>query len=566
MSVSPQAATSGAAAPPVAGQMNHGQIMKALSGLLLAMFVAILSSTVVSAALPKIIADLGGGQSAYTWVVTATLLTMTISTPIWGKLSDLFDRKLLIQVGIIIYVVGSIFAGLAQSTSWLIACRAIQGIGVGALTALVQVILSDLVSPRERGRYMGYLGAVFGLGTVAGPVIGGLLTDHLGWHWCFFVGVPFAMGALVLLQRTLHLPRIRRDDVSIDILGTVLIAAGVSALLIWVTLAGKNYDWVSGTSAVMVIGGIVLLAASVAVERRAKEPLIPIDLFENRTVVMAVIASIAVGIAMFGTTIFLTQYMQLARGYSPTQSGLLTIPMVVGLFLSSTISGRRISQTGRYRRYMLAGTLLFAIGLGLMGLVDETTSLVEVGLFMAIVGVGVGMVMQNLILAVQNVIPAQQMGAGSALIAFFRSLGGAIGVSVLGAILGTQVASHVREGLAAKGIDGGVLGAGGQIPDLATLPEPVRQVVQHAYGTGIAELFLIAAPLGLVAFVAVWFLREQRLGTKSGAQIAAEQLAAERLAEAEAGAEPVARPAADRGSTSDDDGAPERISVGSQRT
>jgi EmrB/QacA subfamily drug resistance transporter len=532
MSNVPEPVTAGGLPPAVDGQMSHGQIMRALSGLLLAMFVAILSSTVVSAALPKIIADLGGGQSSYTWVVTATLLTMTISTPIWGKLADLFDRKLLIQVGIIIYIVGSVFAGLAQSTSWLIACRAIQGVGVGALTALVQVILSDLVSPRERGRYMGYLGAVFGLGTVAGPVIGGLITDHLGWHWCFFVGVPFALGALVVLQQTLHLPRLRRGNVQIDVLGAGLIAGGVSALLIWVTLAGKNYDWVSGTSAILVIGGLLLLAVAVFVERRSKEPLIPMNLFENRTVVMAVIASVAVGIAMFGTTIFLTQYMQLARGYSPTESGLLTIPMVVGLFASSTISGRRISQTGRYRRYMLAGTLLFAAGLALMGLIDESTSLVEVGLFMLIVGVGVGMVMQNLILAVQNVIPAREMGAGSALIAFFRSLGGAIGVSVLGAILGTQVSSHVREGLAAKGIDGGAMASsGGQIPDLAALPEPVREIVQHAYGTSIAELFLIAAPLGLVAFVAVWFLREQRLGTKSGAQLAAEQLAAEVAAE-----------------------------------
>ncbi|MBF6618706.1 MAG: MFS transporter [Patulibacter sp.] len=535
MSVSPQVVNPVAAVPPVAGGMDHGQIMKALSGLLLAMFVAILSSTVVSAALPKIIADLGGGQSAYTWVVTATLLTMTISTPIWGKLADLFDRKALIQAGIVIFLIGSVLAGLATSTSWLISARAVQGVGIGALTALVQVILSDLVSPRERGKYMGYLGAVFGLGTVAGPVIGGLVTDNLGWHWCFFVGVPFALAALVLLQRTLHLPRIRRDSVHIDVLGAFLIAAGVSSLLIWVTLAGKNYDWVSGTSAVMVIGGILLLVAAVVVERRSKEPLIPTNLFENRTVVMAVIASVAVGIAMFGTTIFLTQYMQLARGYSPTESGLLTIPMVIGLFGSSTLSGRRISATGRYRRYMLTGTLFLAGGLGLMGLIDETTSLVEVGVFMLIVGIGVGMVMQNLILAVQNVIPAREMGAGSALIAFFRSLGGAIGVSVLGAILGTRVTTHVGEGLAERGIDPGAMASsGGQIPDLATLSEPVRAVVQHAYGLGISEIFLFAAPLGLVAFVAVWFLQEQRLGTKSGSQLVAEQLEADRRAEADA--------------------------------
>jgi EmrB/QacA subfamily drug resistance transporter len=519
----PQAATAGG--PPVAGQMSHRQILEALSGLLLAMFVAILSSTVVSAALPTIIADLGAGQSTYTWVVTATLLTMTISTPIWGKMADLFNRKQLIQLGIIIYVVGSVLAGFATSSAWLIACRALQGVGVGALTALVQVILSDLVSARERGRYMGYLGAVFGVGTVAGPVIGGVLTDSLNWRWCFFIGVPFALAALVLLQRTLHLPTKKRGDVHIDSVGAVLIAGGVSAILIWVSLAGKNFDWMSWQTAAMVIGGIVLLVAAVLVERRAKEPLIPMDLFANRTVVMAVVASVAVGIAMFGTTVFLTQYMQLARGYSPTESGLLTIPMVIGLFGSSTISGRYISSTGHYKRIMLGGAAALTVGLALMGLIDDTTSLVEVSLFMLIVGAGVGMLMQNLILAVQNAIPMNEMGSGSALIAFFRSLGGAIGVSVMGAILSSKVTSSIADGLASRGISGGALGGSGQIPELSTLPGPVRTVVEHAYGTGVAEVFLIAAPMGIIAFLAVWFLREQTLGTKSGIELAAEEAA-----------------------------------------
>jgi EmrB/QacA subfamily drug resistance transporter len=521
-----------AGGPPVAGQMSHRQILEALSGLLLAMFVAILSSTVVSAALPEIIADLHGGQSSYTWVVTATLLTMTISTPIWGKLSDLFNRKQLIQLGLVIYLSGSILAGFATSTTWLIACRAIQGVGVGALTALVQVILSDLVSPRERGRYMGYLGAVFGLGTVAGPVVGGLLTDGISWRACFFVGVPFALFALVLLQRTLRLPTKKRDDVHIDVLGATFMAAGVASILIWVSLAGKNFDWVSWQTAAMVIGGLALLLAAVLVERRAPEPLIPLDLFENRTVVMAVIASVSIGVAMFGTTLFLTQYMQLARGYSPTASGLLTIPMVIGLFGSSTLSGRRISQTGRYKRFMLAGTVLLTVGLALMGTIDERTSLVEVGVFMFVLGSGIGMVMQNLILAVQNVIPANKIGAGSALIAFFRSLGGAVGVSALGAILGSKVSSSTAEGLAARGISGGGgAPSGSSIPDVGALPGPVRAVVEHAYGTGVAEIFLIAAPLGIVAFVAVWFLREKALGTKSGIELAAEQAQAAEIAD-----------------------------------
>ncbi|WP_205696605.1 MDR family MFS transporter [Conexibacter sp. SYSU D00693] len=502
--------------------MTHRQVLEALSGLLLAMFVAILSSTVVTTALPEIIGDLGGTQSSYTWVVTSTLLALTVSTPVWGKLADLHDRKLLVQTALTIYVAGSILAGLSQSTSWLIGCRVVQGLGVGGLTALVQVILSDLVSPRERGRYSGYLGAVFGLGTVAGPLLGGLVTDAFGWRWCFYVGVPFAAAAFVVLQRTLHLPR-RRREAHIDVPGALLIASGVSSLLIWVSLAGQEYDWLSWQTALLVGLGVVLCATAVAVERRVREPLVPLRLFGDRTVVLAVVASIAVGIAMFGTTVFLSQYMQIARGKSPIESGLLTIPMVVGLFVASTIVGRLVTRTGRYKRFMLAGTLSLTVGLALMGTIDERTSLVEVGAFMLLVGAGVGMTMQNLVLVVQNTVRQQDIGAGSSLIAFFRSLGGAIGVSVLGALLAHHARDAIADGLAAQGVDPARLGASGagHIPDVSALPEPVARVVEHGYGTGIAEMFLVAAPLGLIAFLALLLLREQPLGTKSGRELAA---------------------------------------------
>ena len=510
-----------------AGAMTHRQVLEAMSGLLLAMFVAILSSTVVSTSLPRIVGDLGGSQSSYTWVVTSTLLALTISTPIWGKLADLFDRKLLLQTGILIFVAGSILAGLAHSTAWLIGCRAIQGLGAGGLTALVQVVLSDLVSPRERGRYSGYLGAVFGLGTVAGPLIGGVVTDSIGWRWCFYVGVPFAVAALIVLQRTLKLPR-RRREVSIDYLGAALIAGGVSSLLVWVSLAGQQYDWVSWQSGSLVALGLALVAAAIPVERRVREPLLPLRLFGNRTVVLAVVASVAVGIAMFGTSVFLSQYMQIARGKSPTASGLLTIPMMVGLFTASTVIGRIVTRTGLYKRWMLLGSLLLTAGLALMGTMDEHTSLPELALFMAFVGAGLGMLMQNLVLVVQNAVPQRDMGAGSSLIAFFRSMGGAIGVSVLGAILASKAASSITSGLAAHGIHAPA-GSGG-VPEIAKLPAPVARVIEHAYGSGIAEVFLIAAPLGAVVFLALLVMREKPLGEKSGIELAREEQAAVREA------------------------------------
>jgi EmrB/QacA subfamily drug resistance transporter len=500
-------------APGDDGAMTHREVLEALSGLMLAMFVAILSSTVVTTALPRIIGDLGGSQSAYTWVVTSTLLALTVTTPIWGKLSDLFDRKLLVQTGLVLYVGGSILAGASQSTAWLIACRVIQGVGVGGLTALVQVILSDLVSPRERGRYTGYLGAVFGVGTVAGPLLGGVVTDGLGWRWCFYIGVPFAVAAFVVLQRTLHLPR-RRREARIDYAGATLIAGGVSSLLIWVSLAGQQYDWISWQSAVLVALGVLLCGAAVSVERRVPEPLVPLRLFGDRSVVLAVIASVAVGIAMFGTTVFLSQYMQIARGKSPTESGLLSIPMVIGLFIASTVVGRLVTRTGRYKRWMLIGAVCLTAGFALMGTLDETTSLAELAVFMLIAGAGVGMLMQNLVLVVQNTVRFEDIGAGSSLVAFFRSLGGAIGVSVLGALLATHVSGELPDAPGASS---------DTVPDVSSLPPDVAGAVEHAYGTGIGEIFLIAAPLGLVALAAVAALREVPLGGKSGIDIARER-------------------------------------------
>ncbi|WP_454049770.1 MFS transporter [Cellulomonas sp. Marseille-Q8402] len=532
---SPNPTASTAAAGP-APAMNHRQVMEALSGILLGMFVSILATSVVSSSLPKIVSDLNGSQSSYTWVVTATLLTTTITTPIWGKLADLLDRKLLIQLALVISVLSSAAAGFSQSVGFLIGMRALQGIGAGGLTALATVLLADILSPRERGKYMGLMGGIMGIGMVGGPLLGGVITDSLSWHWNFFVGLPFAVAAIIVLQRTLHLPKRARKVVTIDYWGAALISVGIATLLLWVTFAGNNFDWISWQTAVMVIGALVVLAVAVVVETKVADPIIPMHLFKNRTVVMSVVASVAVGVGMFGTSVFLSQYMQVARGKTPTESGLLTIPMILGLFISSTISGRLITKYGRYKGFMIAGAIALTAGLALMGTIRFDTSFVLVSLYMFVMGAGVGMLMQNLVLSVQNILDVSEVGSGTATIAFFRTLGGAIGVSALGAVLGNRITSYLMDGLVAAGIDPAALGGGTtSVPDVSTLPEPIKGIVESSYGHGIADLFLIAAPLGIIALIAVLFLKEVPLGQRSGVEQLLDQDQTDDTVVAEAG-------------------------------
>ncbi|MFE0276458.1 MFS transporter [Streptomyces sp. NPDC058992] len=502
--------------------MTHRQIMEALSGLLLGMFVAILSSTIVSNALPEIINDLGGGQSAYTWVVTAALLAMTATTPLWGKLADLFSKKLLVQTALIIYVVGSVVAGLAQDTGTLIACRVVQGVGVGGLTALAQVIMAAMISPRERGRYSGYLGATFAVATVGGPLLGGVITDTewLGWRWCFYVGVPFALIALLVLQKTLELPVVKRD-VKVDWAGALLISASVSLLLIWVTFAGDKYAWLSWQTYAMTGGALALGLLFLLVESRVGDPIVPLRLFRNRTITLASLASLFVGVAMFAGTVFFSQYFQLARGESPTMSGVMTIPMIAGLFVSSTASGLIITRTGRWKAWLVSGGVLVTGGLGLLGTIRYDTEYWRIAVFMAVMGLGLGMMMQNLVLCTQNQVAPQDLGAASSVVTFFRSLGGAVGVSALGAVLADRVTHYVEDGLAELGPRGASMGhggtGGGGIPDLDALPAPVRTVVESAYGHGVADVFLYSAPFALLAFLVTLFIKEVALKGASAA-------------------------------------------------
>lgn len=534
MSTSTPALTKGAPATPGVN-MSKRQVLEALSGLLLGMFVAILAGTVVSTSLPRIISDLKGDQTAYTWVVTSTLLATAVSTPIWGKLADLFSRKLLIQLALVIFVLGSALAGFSQDTNTLIVFRVFQGLGAGGLTALAQIIMADIISPRERGRYMGLFGGVMAVGIVGGPLIGGLLTDTLGWRWNFYVAAPFAVVAIILLQRTLHLPKRANRKVSIDYLGAILLAAGVSLILVWVSLAGQagQFEWESWTSVWMVGGAAALLIAFVLVELRAKEPIIPLTLFKNRTFTFAVIASISVGVAMFGTSVFLAQYMQLARGATPTQSGLLTLPMIVGLMGSSIVIGQVISRTGKWKRYMVVGSILLTIGLVLMGTIRYDTNYIVLSIYMFVLGAGVGMIMQNLVLVVQNSVEPTQLGTASSSVTFFRSIGGTAGVSVMGSVLGTTVASMLTDkadalklALSKLGAEGATIGqamAAGTIPKVGSLPTGVRTIIESVYGDAVAHVFLVAVPLAVITIISIALLPNKALGSKNAIERLSEE-------------------------------------------
>ncbi|GAA1680793.1 MDR family MFS transporter [Kribbella yunnanensis] len=486
------------------------QTVQAISGLMMGLFVAILAGTVVSTALPRIIHDLGASQSSYTWVVTLELLAMTATVPLWGKLADLYNNKLLLQLSLGFFVVGSLVAGFAPNIEVLLGSRVLQGLGGGGLTALVQIVMAAIIPPRELGRYSGIFGAVFASATVGGPLLGGFLVDSpLGWRACFLVGVPFVLVAMFLLQRTLHLATVRRE-VKIDWWGAFLITAGVSMLLVWSSF-GSKLGWVSLESFLLVAGALLVLLVAVLVERKHPEPIIPMDLFRNRTVSLSIVASALVGVAMFGGSVFLAQYFQIAQGYSPTAAGLMGLPLIIGMMGASTVAGGLITKTGKWKIYLVAGSVLLPIGLALFGTIDAQTSKYVLWGFMLVLGVGIGLVMQNLVLAAQNDVPARELGAATSAVSFFRSMGGTIGVSVLGAILANNIAETLNPG-------GGATGGSGAVPNIAELPPAIRTVVENAYGDATAELFMMSVPFAVLALIAVVFIKEKPLLTTSGAE------------------------------------------------
>ncbi|MFE5797333.1 DHA2 family efflux MFS transporter permease subunit [Streptomyces sp. NPDC056503] len=506
----------GEPAPAPGEGQSHRTVLVAIGALLLGMLLAALDQTIVSTALPTIVSELGGMEHL-SWVVTAYMLASTAATPLWGKLGDQYGRKRLFQAAIVLFLIGSALCGIAQDMSQLIAFRAVQGLGGGGLMVLSMAIVGDLVSPRERGKYQGLFGAVFGATSVLGPLLGGLFTEHLSWRWVFYINLPIGVVALFVIAAVLHIP-VRSTRHTIDYLGTFLIASVATCLVLVASLGGTTWAWGSPQIIGLVLLGAVLLVWFVYVERRAAEPVLPLKLFRIRTFTLVSVISFVVGFAMFGAMTYLPTFLQIVQGVSPTMSGVHMLPMVVGMLLTSTASGQIVSRTGRWKVFPVTGTAVTALGLLLLHRLTETSSTWEMSAYFFVFGAGLGLVMQVLVLVVQNAVGYEDLGVATSGATFFRSIGASFGVAVFGTVF-TNRLTHKLEGVFAQAAQAGTELPPGTGPDevaadpraIGLLPAELRPEVLHAYATSITDVFLYAAPVVLVAFVVAWFLKEDPL-------------------------------------------------------
>jgi EmrB/QacA subfamily drug resistance transporter len=521
------------AAPPTGrpasdSGFTHRQILVIMSGLMLGMFLAALDQTIVSTALPTIVGDFHRSD-LLSWVITSYLLASTASTPLWGKAGDLYGRKRLFQLAIIVFLAGSVLCGAAQNMYELILFRGVQGIGGGGLISLVFAIIGDVISPRQRGRYQGYFGAVFGVSSVIGPLAGGFFVDNLSWRYIFYINVPLGIVALVVTNRVLTLTE-RKRTVQIDWWGALLLVAGVSAVLLATQSGGKDYAWASGQIIGLFTLGALLLVAFVLRERATPEPILPLELFTMQIFTVSNAIAFVSGVAMFGALAFLPQYLQLVHGVSATQSGLLLLPLLVGVLSMSIASGRYISRTGNYRWFPLVGTVLVTVGLALLTRLGAHTSLVLVSVDILVFGAGLGLFMQVLTLVVQNAVPMRQMGVATSSVTFFRSMGGTLGASALGAMLTARLMIELPRYLPHTSATKG----GADVAQVIQSPQALNALkhtnpalhegIIQAYSHAIDTMFLVAVPISALSVVAALFIKQVQL---RGSAPAAERVTAD---------------------------------------